>query len=399
MITVEEAWERIAAEIDPLPVESVARREATDRILASDLAATVDVPAHDVSAMDGYVLGGTAQAGDGRPVTGVIAAGDAPGFALASGAAARIMTGAPVPGDAWGVVPVEHTDDGDERVTLAETPKPGAHIRRRGEILHRGTPILPAGRRLTPAALSLAATHGYAELPVRRRPRVATLATGNEVVAPDRTPGPGQLRDSHTDFLLAAGRQLGLDFTPLGIATDDVESLRAHLTRGLAYDVLLVSGGVSMGAYDLVEPVFAELGCRPLFDAVALQPGKPLVFARHPSGWVVGLPGNPASVMVGYWLFVQPLLRVLQGFDDGFWRGAHRGRLDAPLRAGGPRDRFLTAEITLDDGEPIVRPAPPKGSHDQTAYARGRALVRIRSGAEAAVAGDPCEFLPLADWP
>lgn len=399
MITVEEAWGRIAAEIEPLPVKPTPRREAAERVLARDLTATVDVPAQDVSAMDGYVLGGPAEAGDQRPVTGTIAAGDAPGFELGAEAAGRIMTGAPVPAGAWGVVPVEQTDDGSRNVTLAETPKAGAHIRRRAEILAAGDNLLNAGNRLAPAALSLAATHGYAELPVRRRPRVATLATGDEVVSPERAPAPGQLRDSHTDFLLAAGRQLGLGFTPLGIAEDTTESLREYLRRGLAYDVLLVSGGVSMGTYDLVEPVFTELGCRPLFDAVALQPGKPLVFARHKRGWVVGLPGNPASVMVCYWLFVRPLLKVLQGYDDGFWRGALRGRLAAPLRAGGPRDRFVAAEVEHVEGEPRVRPAPPKGSHDQAAYALGRALVRIRRGAEATAAGAPCEFLPLADWP
>ncbi len=398
MIPPEAAWQRLEPFLKPLPSERLARRLARGRVLSEPTTAEVDVPPADVSAMDGYAVSG-AVAGRSLPVAGTVAAGDPPGAECPAGTALRIMTGAPVPAGADRVVPVELTDGGAGTVAFHDDVAAGAHIRRRAEIVATGEPLLPAGARLTPGALALLATHGLEELAVHRAPTVRLLVTGDEVVPPDQRPRPGQLRDSHTDFLLAAGRQLGLEFEPLGIAADSVESLREHLDRGLAYDVLLVSGGVSMGAYDLVEPVFAELGCRPLFDAVALQPGKPLVFARHDRGWVVGLPGNPASVMVCYWLFVRPLLRVLQGFEDGLWHGALSGRLAGPLRAGGPRTRFLAAAVEMVDGEPRVHPAPPKGSHDQAAYARGRALVRIPLGAGPAAAGDPCEFLPLADWP
>jgi molybdopterin molybdotransferase len=303
------------------------------------------------------------------------------------------MTGAPVPRGADRVIPIERTDGGRERVTFLEETPPGEHVRRRGEILRAGDPLLAAGARLTPGALALLATHGHAEVPVHRAPAVAVLATGDEVVPPEATPAPGQLRDSHTDFLLAAGETLGLDFTPLGIAPDRVEALRELVRQGLRSDVLLLCGGVSMGEFDLVEGVLAGLGCETVFDGVAVQPGKPLVFAVHPGGIVFGLPGNPASVMVSFWLFVRPALRRLMGRDDSWWGSAVPGTLTAPLPPGPPRDRFLPAAAEARDGELRVTPFPPKGSHDLASFGRGNALVRLRAGAAPARAGERCEVL------
>ncbi len=395
----EEAWERIAARIEPLPIQSVPRRKAGGRVLATDLEATTDVPAHDVSAMDGYAVDRAVSVGQRLPVDDTIAAGDTPGREPSPGTAARIMTGAPVPSSTFGVVPVEHTDGGDETVLIHAAVPEGAHIRRRGEVVRAGQRLLPAGCLLTPGAQSLLATHGHERVPIHRPPSVATLATGDEVVPPDHTPRPGQLRDSHTDFLLAAGRGLGLAFTPLGIAGDNRTALLEHLRHGLDHDVLLVSGGVSMGVFDLVEPVLEELGCETLLDAVAVQPGKPLVVARHPNGWVFGLPGNPASVMVSFWLFVRPLLRSLQGLRDGFWHGALDGTLSAELPGSKGRDRFLAADAETQDGQAHVRPIVPRGSHDVSAFACGRALVRVRPGSAPAAPGSRCEFLPLPGWP
>ena len=167
------------------------------------------------------------------------------------------------------------------------------------------------------------------------------------------------------------------------------------MERGLRSDVLLLCGGVSMGELDLVEGVLARLGCEARFDAVAIQPGKPLVFATHPGGIVFGLPGNPASVMVSFWLFVRPALRRLLGFEASWWGGALAGVLAAPLPGSGPRDRFLPAEIEARDGALRVTPFAPKGSHDLTAYARGTALVRVRPGAPPAMLGEPCEVVLL----
>jgi len=393
----DEAWRRIAERLRPMPEELAERRAAAGRVLARDLKATVDVPAADVSAMDGYAVSGEVRSGETRPVAGTVAAGDAPGFELIPPAAVRIMTGAPVPGGADRVIPVEATDGGRKVVVFQAGTAPGEHIRRRGEILGIGDPLLPAGARLTPGALALLVTHGYASLPIHRAPSVSVLTTGDEVVPPEAVPAPGQLRDSNTDFLLAAGASLGLPFESLGIAPDRVDALRSLMEKGLRSDVLLLCGGVSMGEFDLVEGVMAELGCEVMIDAVAIQPGKPLVFATAPGGRLVfGLPGNPASVMVGFWLFVRPALRRLMGFEDSWWGPAMAGTLDAPLPGAGNRDRFLPAAIEVRGGELRVTPFPPKGSHDLAAYAQGTALVRVKAGAPQAPAGEPCEALLLA---
>lgn len=392
----DEAWRRIASRLRPLPEESVERRAAAGRLLARELAATVDVPAADVSAMDGFAVAGEIRPGERRPVAGTIAAGDPPGFELVPPSVVRIMTGAPLASGADRVIPVESTDGGREEIVFHAGAEPGENVRRRGEILRVGDPLLPAGARLTPGALALLATHGYADLPVHGAPSVSVLTTGDEVVPPEVTPAPGQLRDSNTDFLLAAGASLGLRFAPLGIAPDRVDALRSLVSRGLQSDVLLLCGGVSMGEFDLVEGVLAELGCEVAFDGVAIQPGKPLVFAiaRH-GGLVFGLPGNPASVMVGFWLFVRPALHRLMGIGDSWWGAALAGTLDAPLPGAGPRDRFLPAAIDVRGGEIRVTPFPPKGSHDLAAYARGTALVRVKAGAPPAQVGEWCEAVML----
>jgi len=398
MLPPDEAWRRIEPHARPLAVETCLRRAAAGRILAEDLTALTDVPGGDVSAMDGYALAGEVPAGAALPVAGTIAAGAAPDARLAPGNALRIMTGAPVPAGADRVIPIEDTDRGAERVTVRAAVPAGAHIRRRGEVVRSGAPLLPAGTLLTPGALALLATHGYHDLPVVGAPRVAILTTGDEVVAPDTTPAPGQLRDSHTDFLLAACASVGARPHALGIAPDRAEVLRSRLAEGLTHDVLIVSGGVSMGEFDLVEGVLAELGCEPLFDALAIQPGKPMVAAVHPSGLLFALPGNPASAMVCFWILVRPALRRLYGLDDGFWRGALRGTLTAPLPAARDRDRFLPALVRFADGEPAVEPLLPVGSHDLAAYARGTALVRVPAGSPERRPGEPCSILPLANW-
>lgn len=399
MMTPEQAWQLLEPHLRLLESVEVDRREALGRVLADPLAATVDVPGETVSAMDGYALAGETPGGGGWPVDGLIAAGDPPGRAQAPGTAVKIMTGAPVPEGADRVVPVERTDGGEERVLIEQPVEEGANIRRRAEVLARGDQILPSGTRLTPGALSLVATHGHRHVTVHRPPTVAVLTTGDEVVPADEVPGPGQLRDSHTDFLLAAGASAGLAFESLGIAGDSVDSLRPRIRRGLEADVLLLGGGVSMGEFDLVEDVLADLGCEILFDHVAVQPGKPLVAARHPGGLVFGLPGNPASVMACYWLFVRPVLRRLMGIDDRFWGGALAARLAAELPGSKGRDRFLPAEIRVSEGEILARPVAPVGSHDLVAYGRGSALVRIPPHSERRRPGERCEILPLADWP
>ena len=406
MLSPEEAWTAIVAEAETLDVEPASRGDAIGRVLAADLTATVDVPAHDVSAMDGFALGGEIEPGTVVPVEGIVAAGDPPGAAMRSGAAMRIMTGAPVPAGGDRVIPIEDTeftagaDDATGTVRVNEAVPASSHIRRRAEVTAAGGPLLSAGELLTPGGAGVLATHGIHEAPVYRRPTVATLSTGDEVVPAEAEPGPGQLRDSHRDFLGAAVAQLGIEAHSLGIARDDPADLRARVERGLASDVLLISGGVSMGEFDFVEAVLGEagFGCRILFDAVAIQPGKPLVAARHDRGWVFGLPGNPASAMVTYWLFVRPLLRCMTGSPDGYWNGALSARLEGGLPPAKWRDRFLPCRLRVESGEVLVDPRPPLGSHDLVAYGAGAGLVRVPKFSPPAEPGDRCEVLPVFGW-
>jgi len=398
MIAPEEAWRRLENGLSPLPATSIELEKAVGRVLANDLLSTCDVPAADVSAMDGVAVAGEMVPGDTVEVVATIAAGDPPGAVLPAGRAMRIMTGAPLPDGADRVVPVEEVEGSGHRLAIRVPAVPGAHIRRQGEVIAAGRPLLARDTLVTPGVVSLAATHGHVNLPVYGAPRITVLVTGDEVVAAATEPRPGQLRDSHTHFLQAAGRTLDLTVTPLGIAPDRPDALRQLVARGLESDVLLITGGVSMGEYDHVEQVLTDLGCEILFDAVAVQPGKPLVAARHKGGWVFGLPGNPASVMVGFWLFVRPALRCLMGYPDRFWAGALAGVLAAPLAGAKGRDRFLPAQVEFREGALLVYPEGARGSHDVGAYAAGTALVRVPAHASAAAPGAPCEVMPLADW-
>ncbi len=344
--------------------------------------------------MDGYAVGPSPTPG-ALPVAATIAAGDLPGYELDPGTAVRIMTGASIPRGADRIIPVELTDGGTERVVFHETTASGAHIRRRGEVVQAGQPLLETGTVVSPGALAALATHGISRVQVHRRPSVAVVSTGDEVVPPGVEPRPGQLRDSHTDFLLAAGRGLGIDFDSLGISADAPAALAERVSSGMRSDVLIVGGGVSMGAYDWVATVLEECGCEILFHGVALQPGKPMLAARHAEGLVFGLPGNPNSVMATFSLFVRPALRRMLGHDDGFWRFASEGELAGPAPGAKGRDRFLPARLSLGSGLPRLEPIAARGSHDMNAFAVAQALIRIPAGASPTEEGDTCIWQPL----
>ena len=404
MIDPEAAWAKLLPYLDPLPAERLSRRRAAGRRLAAATVATTDLPPCDLSALDGFALAGASADEGWFPIAGTRFAGDRdePGFAgtLAQGWALRIMTGSAVPNGADRVIAVEETVCAGERVRPTAEVAVGAAIRRRGEIVRQGAPLLSAGALLTPAALALLASQGIGEVEVHRAPRLALQLTGNEIVPPEATPAPGQLRDSHSDFLVAELERMNLPVRPLGIARDDLDGLTTSLRAGLeGRDVLLCCGGVSMGEADFLAPALARLGFETLFHGVAIQPGKPLLVA-HRSGaegaqLVFGLPGNPASVMVTWWLFVRPALERLLGGPAGCWESALPGNLGSPLGAGRKRDRFVPASLRNEGGQPILTPISPKGSHDLLAFGLASALVRIRASAPAVVAGAPCEWMHL----
>ncbi len=279
--------------------------------MAEDVPSDIDIPPFPRSVMDGFAL----RSEDLKTPTtrlqiaGVIPAGTFPSFGIGPGQTARIMTGAPVPDGADAVQKVESTKSHDEMVEILEPVPAGENIVPRGAEVRRGERVLKKGTTLDTAAVAVAATVGKTRLRVGARPRVAIIATGNELVSPSEQPQPGQIRNSNTFSLAAQARALGAPVTDLGVATDDKTSLTELIEKGLSHDLLILSGGVSMGLFDLVKEVLAAFNIKILFDKIALKPGKPTVFGIAPNGTpVFGLPGNPVSTMVTFELFVRPAL-------------------------------------------------------------------------------------------
>lgn len=316
MISYQEARRTILASVSPLGVERVQLLDAVGRVLAEDLVAPWDMPLWDNSAMDGYAV----RAGDctGIPcslqVSGFLPAGArAEGMTVEPGCAIRIMTGAPIPAGCDAVVPVEETDNGQQRVTLLEPVKADQHVRFRGEDVAAGITFVRAGAIIRPPEVNMLATFGMALVPVYRRPIVAILSTGDELVELGTTPGAGQIINSNTLSLAAAVRETGCTPLILGIARDNRESHLEKLREGLAADVLITSAGVSAGDCDLVRDILEELGARQVFWKVGIKPGGPTAFAMHGTRPVFSLPGNPVSTMITFEEFVRPALLKMQG--------------------------------------------------------------------------------------
>lgn len=316
MVTFEEARLIILDSVQTVGTERIHLLEATGRVLAEDITAPWDLPKWDNSAMDGYAV----RVEDcltmpGRlRVTGFLPAGaKAEGIAVEPGCAVRIMTGAPTPAGCDAVVPVEESDDGHEEVTLLEPVKKGQHIRFRAEDVATGTVFVRRGTTIRPPEINMLAGFGMALVPVYRRPTVAILSTGDELVELGRTPGPGEIINSNTLSLAAAVQEAGCIPRIIGIARDNRESHVEKLTEGLKADVLITSAGVSAGDCDLVREILEELGARQVFWKVGVKPGGPTAFALHGSTPVFSLPGNPVSTMITFEEFVRPALLRMQG--------------------------------------------------------------------------------------
>jgi molybdopterin molybdotransferase len=310
--TIEEAQALVLARAQPLGAEPVPVAAAAGRISAQAAAATVDLPPFASSAMDGFAI----RAGDapGRlTVVDRAAAGSPAGLALGAREAIEISTGGVVPAGADAVIPLEYVVKYDNTIEIAESVAAGAHVRPRGGDIATGDEVVPAGVRLGPAQIGALAAAGVAEIACARRPRVALLATGSELVAVGTALGPGQIYESNGLMLAAALAAVGADIELLPTVADDEPAHREALARGLAADVLVTSGGVSVGPHDLVRQIEAELGVEEVFWRVAIKPGKPISFGVRDATLVFGLPGNPVSSLVGCELFVKPALRALQG--------------------------------------------------------------------------------------
>jgi len=405
---VEDARARMLDGLMPLPATKLPLDEALGRVVAAPIDSATTLPPWDNSAMDGFAVRSSDVT---RPVTlrvvGEVAAGCAPGISVELGTAVRILTGAPIPPGADAVVPVEDTDasmgvaDLPSTVAIRVVAEAGAHIRRAGSDLRAGQRLLVPGTPLTPAALAVAAAGGHATVLVHGRPRVAVLATGDELVSAGAQLGPAQIPDSNTPGLTAAARDAGAETRSLGIARDTFESVRDALQQGIAWaDVIVASGGVSVGAHDVVKDAFASIGRIDLWR-IAVQPGKPLAFGRAPAqgrtGEVLlfGLPGNPVSSLVTFELFVRPVLRRLGGQSDIIGRETISARLSDPVRKAPGRRAFIRVRLDHDGASWRASLAGGQDSHMLSALAAADGLAIIPETVDSAAVGTEVEVLRL----
>jgi molybdopterin molybdotransferase len=406
MLTVAEALAEIVAHVRRLPAVRLPLNEALGLVLAEDVVSDLDSPPFDKALMDGYAV----RAADlvaGRAnlrVVEEVVAGQAPRVAVGCGEATRIMTGAPLPVGADAVVQVEHTRspgaDADDSVVIIETTEvaAGKNVLKRGESIHRGTRVLPAGRLIRPQEAGCLAELGKDTLSVYCRPRVAVMSTGDELVPVNVVPAPGQIRNSNEAMLTAQLRQMGAEPLALGVARDNRPELAERIDRGLSCDVLVLSGGVSAGKLDLVPSVLSEAGVRQIFHKVRIKPGQPLWFgilerpdsdsrraspeneirgARLPKSTccVFGLPGNPVSSMVCCELFTRTAIRRLMGIEPAT-PTPFRARLARDHVASGSRPTYHPARWEWSDSGPVVELVRWVGSADlcATVEANGMAL-------------------------
>jgi molybdopterin molybdotransferase len=399
MISVEEAFRTILGHVRPLGAERVPLAEAVGRVLTEDVVSPICIPPFDNSAMDGYAVRVEDLAGatelDPVPlkVLGEVAAGAATGLAVEPGAAVRIMTGAPIPAGTEAVIMLEETREFEDRIEALATPEPGEHIRLAGEDVAQGEVVFKAGHALTPAALGVLASLGIAEVSVHRRPRVAILGTGDELVPLGEPLGPGQIHDSSAVALETLVAMLGAAPTRLGVARDELGELRAKIARASGFDVLLTTGGVSVGDHDLVKQVLAELGELNVWR-VAMQPGKPLAFGHIEETVVFGLPGNPVSSLVAFEVFVRPALRRLQGHRQ-LEKPRFQATLLQPIVKTQARRQYLRAVVACDGGSFSVVLTGPQGSHQLTSVARANALLILPEGERRYLPGDKATFFFL----
>jgi molybdopterin molybdotransferase len=390
---LDEALELVLARARPLPSEVVPLAAAAGRVLAEPAAALVDLPPFASSAMDGFAV----RAGEtpGRlPIAARIAAGEPLAVALPPAAAAAIATGAAVPAGADAVVPVELTAESDGEVQIDHAAEVGAHVRPRGGDVRAGDPVAAAGETLRAARIGALAAAGVADVVCVRRPRVAVLATGSELRPAGDELDPGQIYESNRTMVAVVLAAAGAEVVELPAVRDDEASHRAALERGLEADVLVTTGGVSMGPHDLVRRVESDLGVEEVFWKVAVKPGKPLSFGVRGSTLVFGLPGNPVSALVGAVVFAAPAVRALQGAAKP-GPAYEPGRAGRPLRRNAERDEFLRARIVIGDDVVLLEPVTGQESHMIVRSASADALVHVPRGEGEIATGERVRYLRL----
>lgn len=406
-ISVDEALRRILDRIQPVGSETVILTEALDRVLAKDITSQDDIPPFANSAMDGYAVRAAdiATATQDAPVmlrvTGEVAAGGVPTATVHAGTAMRIMTGAPVPPGADAVVPFEDTDQGRQSVRIFRSVRAGDHVRLAGEDIRRGQVVLSAHHVLRPADIGVLASLGYPEVPVFRRPRVAVLATGDELVAVGEPLAPGKIRNSNEYTSIALVQRYGGLPLPLGIARDTPESLTAKVREGIARgaDLFLTSAGVSVGDFDMVKNVLAAEG-EMVFWQVAIKPGKPLAFGHVQGVPLLGLPGNPAAAAVAFEVFARPAILKLAGHLN-WQKPAVTACLDENVHNSGRR-HYMRARVRCEaDGYHVTTRGSGvqvQGSGILSSLVWANGLVVVPEEVTFLPAGSPVEVWML-DWP
>ncbi|MEP6492365.1 MAG: gephyrin-like molybdotransferase Glp [bacterium] len=403
--SVKEASDRILAGIRPLSTESVALRDALGRVLAEDVRSPIEHPPWDNSSMDGYavratdVMAASEAAPVTLPVTETVRAGQRPTRSLSPGSAVRIMTGAPVPNGADSVIRVEDTDAGETQVVIRDARDARRNVRPRGEDMRIGDLVATRGTTLGPAQIGVLASVGHGVVAVHRRPRVALLASGDELVDVDQFASVvrgDRIVSSNTYTLGASIRAAGAEVVGLGIVPDDPAAYKERLADAKGCDLLITSGGVSVGAFDFTKDVLQSLGAELQMWRVLMRPGAPVGFGVLDGMPWLGLPGNPVSAMVTFELFARPLIRTQRGERDVFRRTVDvRAREDFTI--GAPLTHFLRAIVDWTEGGPWATLTGPQGSGLLTSMSRANALVIVPPERPVVHAGETVRALMLGE--
>ena len=394
LISLEEALARIFEQARPLDAEPVPLAAAGGRVIAEDARSGVDLPPFASSAMDGFAVRSSDTPGR-LPIVARIAAGVPAPRALEPGEAMGIATGGVVPDGADAVIPIEYVVEGDNGVEIEQAVGQGDNVRPRGSDVSAGDVVVSQGSRLGPAQVGALAAAGLVEVSAAQRPRVVVLATGTELRRPGEPLGPGEVYEANGVLLATAFASAGADVETLPTVADDAAAHRRALESGLGADVLVTSGGVSVGPHDLVRGLLAELGVEEIFWGLAVKPGKPLAFGVRGSTLVFGLPGNPVSSLVGAEVFVRPALLALQGASvPGPVYSA--GSLASAIRRNKQRDQFVRARSVPSATGVVLEPIMGQESHMIARAATADALVHAPRGDGELAAGDTVRYLPLA---
>jgi len=403
MISIEAALSIILKRVRPLPGVKTDISLCRGRVLAEDISAPENIPPFSNTAVDGYAVqaASTRSASPSRPrflrVVGELAAGRVSRRKVGPGQALRIMTGAPIPSSADAVVMVEDTDDGDEVAAIYRSVRKGENVRRAGESVRKGSPVLRRGKVLRPAEIGMLAALGYGRVKIVSPPRVAILSTGNELVEIGKKLGPGRIRDCNRWSLAAAVEAAGGVPVILGRAGDRGRDLKAAFRKALSADMIITSGGVSMGRYDMVGKVLEEMGGKSEIRKVRMKPGKPRVFGMIGGKPFFGLPGNPVSVLVSFLQFVRPALLKMQGRKK-LKKPVVEAVLSTDLNETTDRVHLVRAVLTRKNGLNYASPTGPQGSGILRSLVLANALLIIPAGQEPLSRGEKVRAL-LMDSP